>query len=113
LSDTKYGFDVSGNTMRITLVRTSYEPDPTPDIGEQTFTYAIYPHQGNWKETDTAKRGFELNRPLIATPMSNHKGDLPPSKSFVKVNPSAVILTCVKKAEYSDDLILRVYESKG
>ncbi|UCE44150.1 MAG: alpha-mannosidase, partial [Candidatus Bathyarchaeota archaeon] len=33
LNDSKYGFDVRGNTVRMTLVRTSYSPDPRPDQG--------------------------------------------------------------------------------
>ncbi len=113
LSDTKYGFDISGNTMRMTLVRTSYEPDPRADVGEHNFKYALYPHQGNWKSADTVKRGYELNHPLIAMPVSSKEGGLPSAKSFIKVNPPSIIMSCLKKAEDSDDLILRVYESKG
>jgi len=97
----------------MTLVRTSYEPDPRADVGEHNFKYALYPHRGDWKSADTVKRGYELNRPLIAMPVSSKKGSLPSTKSFIKVNPPSVIMSCLKKAEDSDDLILRVYESKG
>ena len=113
LSDTKYGFDINGNTIRMTLIRTSYEPDLRADVGEHNFKYALYPHEGNWKSADTVKRGYELNHPLIAMPVSAREGSLPPAKSFIKVNPPAVIMSCLKKAEDSDDLVLRVYESKG
>jgi len=114
LSDTKYGFDVKGNTMRITLVRTSYEPDPVPDTRKHTFTYSIYPHKGDWKEAETARRGYELNHPLIALPIeSTGKGNLPQGKSFLSLIPSNVVATCLKKTEDSNDLILRVYESRG
>jgi len=113
LSDTKYGFDINGNTMRMTLVRTSYEPDPRADVGEHNFKYALYPHKGSWKSADTVKRGYELNHPLIAMPVSSREGGLPSTKSFIKVNPPSVIMSCLKKVEDSDNLILRVYESKG
>ena len=114
LSNTKYGFDVKGNTMRITLVRTSYEPDPLPDIGKHTFTYSIYPHKDDWKRADTTRRGYELNHPLITLPIRlKGDGNLLQSKSFISLTPSSIVATCLKKAEDCDDLILRVYESKG
>ena len=113
LSDTKYGFDVRGNTIRMTLVRTSYEPDPAPDVGEHNFRYALYPHMGNWKDADTARKGYELNHPLIGVTISSKGKNLPSEKSFVRIEPSNVIMSCLKKAEKSDDLILRLYESKG
>ncbi|MBA7567283.1 hypothetical protein ES708_08992 [subsurface metagenome] len=100
--------------MRITLIRTSYEPDPDPDRGEHKFTYSIYPHKGSFKEADTVRKGYELNYKLIASYMKDTDGDtLPDIKSFVGIDSPEVILTCLKKAEEGDDLIIRVYESKG
>jgi len=114
LSDTKYGFDVKGNTMRITLVRTSYEPDPLSDVGKHKFTYSIYPHKGNWKKAETVRKGYELNHPLMALTIKlTGKGNLPQRKSFLSSAPSNVVMTCFKKAEGSDELVLRVYESRG
>jgi len=113
LSNTKYGFDVKGNTLRMTLVRTSYEPDPRADKGEHNFKYALYPHKGNWKSADTPRRGYEFNHPFIPLMVPPGKGNLPPNKSFIKIEPSGVIMSSLKKAEDSDDFILRVYESKG
>ena len=113
LSNTKYGFDVSGNTMRITLVRTSYEPDPDPDRGEHEFTYSIYPHEGDFKKANTVRKGYELNHPLMACYINKGGNLLPQVKSFVKINVSNVVLTCFKKAEDNEDLIIRVYECKG
>lgn len=69
LNNAKYGFDVSGNTMRMTLVRSSYDPDPQPDTGVQDFTYSIYPHAGDWRQAETCRRAYEFNHPLIAEPL--------------------------------------------
>lgn len=113
LSDTKYGFDISGNTIRMTLARTSYEPDPVPDVREHNLKYALYPHRGSWKDAHTVRKGYELNHPLMGIAISSTGKNLPPEKSFVRVEPSSIITTCLKKAEKSDDLILRIYESKG
>ncbi|HYA21950.1 MAG TPA: glycoside hydrolase family 38 C-terminal domain-containing protein, partial [Thermoproteota archaeon] len=64
LNDSKYGFDVSGNTMRITLVRSGYNPDPTPDLGKHEILYSLYPHKGDWKKGMVFRRGYEINHPL-------------------------------------------------
>ena len=113
LSDTKYGFDVKGNTLRMTLVRTGYNPDPAPDKREHNFKYALYPHKGSWKDADTSRKGYEFNHPFISLVVSKKRGNLPLSKSFIKIEPAGVIMSSLKKAEDSDDFILRVYESKG
>lgn len=113
LSDTKYGFNVKGNTLRMTMVRTGYEPDPAPDKREHNFKYALYPHKGSWKDADTPRKGYEFNHPFISLIVSPGKGNLPPNKSFIKIEPSGVVMSSFKKAEDSDDFILRVYESKG
>jgi alpha-mannosidase len=64
LNDCKYGFDVQGNTMRMTILRTSYSPDPNPDQGRHELKYSLYPHRGDWRKALTFRRGYELNHPL-------------------------------------------------
>lgn len=116
LSDTKYGFDVKGNTIRVTLIRTSHDPDPDPDRGTHNFTYSLYPHKGDFKGEDIiVRKGYELNHRFIASYIktSNDSFTLAETKSFVSIDSPNVILTCFKKAENNDGLVLRIYESKG
>jgi len=115
LSDTKSGFDVKGNTVRITMIRTSYEPDPDPDRGVHDFIYSIYPHKGSFTQGNTIKRGYELNFPLVACNIPKEKpgGQLSGEKSFLEVSGDNLVVTSFKKAEENNDMILRVYESKG
>jgi len=114
LNDSKYGFDVKGNTIRLTLVRTSYSPDTRPDYGEHEILYSIYPHKGDWKEAQTFRRGYEVNHPLECITVTNSSGgSLPETKSFIQVKPENVVVSCVKKAEDSDDIIIRMYDATG
>jgi alpha-mannosidase len=113
LNNCKYGHDVNGNTMRLTLLRSPYEPDPAPDKGHNEMVYSLYPHSGDWKRADTVRRGYELNNPLIPLATDRHDGRLPAAHSFVRVSSSNLVVTALKKAEDSDDLILRFYECKG
>jgi len=113
LNDCKYGHDVGDNVMRLTLLRSSYDPDPCPDRGIHKFTYSLYPHQGDYKRADTVRRGYEINNPLIAVVNRSHSGDLADTHSFVELRPHNLIMTALKKCEDSSDLILRFYESQG
>ncbi len=113
LNDSKYGHDIKDNVMRLTLLRSPLWPDPMADKGRHQFSYALYPHRGDWKEADTVQRGYEFNTPLLSLLVDNQEGKFPPSFSFFKASPSNIILATVKKAEDRDSLIIRLYETEG
>jgi alpha-mannosidase len=115
LNDSKYGFDVKGNTMRMTLVRTSYSPEPRPDYGKHELLYSIYPHKGDWKKAQTFKRGYEVNHPLESLIMtgSSSRGSMPETKSFIQIKPENIVISCVKKTEDSNDIVIRMYDATG
>ena len=113
LNDCKYGHDVHGNTMRLTLLRAPAEPDPQADRGHHEFAYAVMPHAGSHVDAETVRRGYEFNVPLAATMPKAAKGGLPKTCSFFWVDSAAVVLDTVKKAEDEDALILRFYEAHG
>jgi len=113
LNDSKYGYDVKGNVLRLSLLRSPEWPDPHADEGHHEFTYSLYPHGGNWRDAQTVRRGYELNYKLIAMQSQKHEGTLPGDHSFVRVEPDNVVLTAVKKSEGDDSLVLRFYEWAG
>jgi len=113
LNESKYGYDVKDNVIRLTLLRSPLSPDPMADRGKHRFSYALYPHKGDWREGDTVQRGLEFNSPLLTLFLDPHPGELPPSFSFFKASPSNIILATLKKAEDRESLILRLYESEG
>ena len=113
LNDCKYGFDTYQNTMRISLLRSAVRPDPKADEGHHDFTYSVYPHAGTWREAQTVHRAYELNAPLLARVETAHEGDLDAVQGLVCADNPRVVIDCIKKAEDSDDLIVRLYEAYG
>jgi len=116
LNNCKYGFDAKGNTIRMTLVRTSYSPDPKPDLGIHRVKYSLYPHIGSWKEALTFRRGYEINHPLEAVVVmapSAIKGSKPEEFSFLRVTPENIVVSAVKLAEDSGGFIVRMYDATG
>jgi alpha-mannosidase len=113
INEAKYGYDGAGNVLRLSLLRSPVSPDPEADQGAQHFTYSLYPHAGDWKQAATVRHGYELNYPLTALQVAAHIGALPAEQSYLSVSSPNIILTAVKKAEDSNALALRMYESAG
>ncbi len=113
INNTKYGYDVKDNVMRLSLLRSPNWPDPTADKGEHQIHYSLYPHKGNWKEAKTVNQGYNFNYPLLTFAAEKHKGEFPEEYSFVKMNSKNLILTTIKKAENSDAYIFQWYEADG
>jgi alpha-mannosidase len=113
INDSKFGYDDAGNVLRLTLLRSPTWPDPEADRGHHHFSYAFYPHAGDWKQALTVRHGYEFNYQLQAMQVDAHTGSLPAEHSFASVEPENVVLTAMKKAEDSDSLIFHAYEWAG
>lgn len=123
LNDCKYGHDIHDNVMRITLLRSPTQPDPTADSGEHQFKYSLYPHAGSWNE-ETQRQAYLLNDPIICyrskvagvalSPSKGARSDRAPTdlRSLVAVSSPNVIVETIKRAEDGDGLIVRLYESQ-
>lgn len=88
---------------------------PTPDaleLRDYTFEYALQHHDGDWKEAKSYKHGQDFNHRPLPTQV-NARGDLPSELSFLNISPDNLILSALKKAEDSDEVILRFFETAG
>ncbi len=113
INDSKFGYDDAGNVMRLTLLRSPTSPDPDADRGHQHFSYALYPHAGDWKQAMSVRHGYEFNYKLSAMQVDAHVGDMPAEHSFVSVSADNVVLSAMKKAEDSNSLVFHLYEWAG
>lgn len=113
MNDCKYGYDVHDNVLRLSLLRSPVSPDPNADEGKHEFTYSLYPHQNSWREASTIQKASELNSSIIAIATEQHRGELPDMMSLASSDRCNVLIDTIKKAEDSDDVIIRVYEAYG
>jgi alpha-mannosidase len=111
LNDGKYGHSAHGSTLGLTLLRSPIFPDPIADEDEHEFTYAILPHQGDWRSSIT--EAHDLNAPLQAVHVTSSRGDWPSSQHFAKLDAPGLRLSACKKSEDGNEIILRVYEAHG
>ena len=106
LNDCKYGHSVKDSNAAITLIKSGIEPNPMADYEEHYFTYALYPHAGNWRDGGTVQEAYKLNQPAYAI-----EGGVPgTTNSFISVNKKNVIIETVKEAEDGNGIIVRMYE---
>ncbi|MDD4889522.1 MAG: glycoside hydrolase family 38 C-terminal domain-containing protein [Phycisphaerae bacterium] len=113
LNDSKHGHALDGATLRITLIRSSYEPDPLPEIGEHQIQLTVLPRGGKGSVADLVRRGAALNQPMQIVPTDLHRARLPLAASGVTVSPAGVILAAVKKAEDANALVFRLQSTEG
>ena len=108
MNDCKYGYSARGHILGMSLIKCGIYPDYAADQGSHDFTYALYPHSGSWQESGVQKSAWSLNNPLWAV-----AGTLDVESAFCKADTDHVAIDCVKKAEDSDDLIVRFHEYEG
>ncbi|MEM7710413.1 MAG: glycoside hydrolase family 38 C-terminal domain-containing protein [Pseudomonadota bacterium] len=105
LNDCKYGYDIKGDVMRLSLIKSATSPDPEADQGAHRFTYAILPHAGDFRRGDVIGQAADLNQPPRPIP---GRGT---GTAFVASSKPSVIVETIKPAEDGDGVILRLYEA--
>jgi alpha-mannosidase len=117
LNDCKYGHDVSGGSMRLTLLRSPTAPDEEADIGEQRFTYSLVPFSGSFGSSGIIRKGYELNEGAVVEisqkPAAGAKGGH--EYSLFSLDGDAVIAETIKGPESGKKktIVIRLYESLG
>ncbi|MBQ5771697.1 MAG: alpha-mannosidase, partial [Clostridia bacterium] len=112
MNDCKYGHSVDENGIALTLVKSATNPDPTADQEEHEFTYAIYPHAGDWREANVPKAAYEMNIPVDSENAGNgDNAEIAPT--FATVNKENIMIETVKGALHGEGTILRMYECFG
>ncbi len=113
-----------GTAAYITLFRSVYGLSadgiagplvPTPkalELESYTFEYAVQPHEGDWRQAEMYKQAQEFHHLPLAI-QTYAGGDLPSEYSFLKLSPHNLILSALKKAEDSNGVILRFFETRG
>jgi alpha-mannosidase len=108
LNDCKYGVNVDGRSINVTLLKSALAPDMTADLGRQEFTYALYSWNGPFSTSRLFEESYELNLPALSFP--GNAG----SASLFSVDEQAVKIETVKPAEDNlRDIVVRLYESTG
>jgi alpha-mannosidase len=129
LTDVKNGSDKrDDNTIRLTLLRSpgfpaqaagggpprrSYSDQLNQDWGHHDILFGLAGHSGDWRSAQTDWQAYRLSMPLVAFTTTKHAGALGRSFSLVTVDNPHIRVLALKKAELSDEVILRMVELDG
>lgn len=109
LNDSKYGYDIKDNQIRLSLLTSAVNPNPDADRGEHTFIYSLYPHVGEFLTAGIPEAAWGLNNPLKV--MAGKTKDLKRPLYFDSEDP--VFVDCFKQAEDGDGFVLRIHDHTG
>lgn len=119
LNDSRYGWDKpDDNTLRLSLL---YAPKPGhgyvyqahQDKGYHVFTYSLVGHEGPLSLVKAVQQSTLLNSPLRTFQAPRHKGSLGRDFSFAQSDNENVIIRTLKRAETSNEYVVRVHELSG
>ncbi|MEM1237892.1 MAG: glycoside hydrolase family 38 C-terminal domain-containing protein [Pseudomonadota bacterium] len=102
LNDCKYGYDIHGHVMRLSLIKSATSPDPVADQGRHVFTYSFMPlPDSDRAELDHA--AYDLNAPLRVAPG--------PEVAPMIEAPKGVTVESVRQV--GDEVEFRLFEARG
>jgi alpha-mannosidase len=126
LTDFKNGSDKpNDNTIRLTLLRSpgitpppnggqsGYTDQANQDWGHHEFVFGLVGHAGGWRQAQTDWQANRLADPMLAFEATKHSGSLGKSFSLLHLSDSRIRVLALKKAEGSNEVILRMVELDG
>ena len=117
LNRTKYGHSYGDGELRLTLLRSAYNPDLYPDQGLHRIRYALFPHAGDWKNGVWSEAESFNVPPVAAEPPSFALGrshaSRPEQACLIGVDPPEIVLSGLKQSEEGDRMIVRLVEVNG
>jgi alpha-mannosidase len=126
LTGVKNGSDKPNDqTLRITLLRSpgakptadgrpgGFSDQTTQDWGHHEIALGLAGHAADFRQEQTQWQAYRLNEPLISFTTAQHAGALGKSFSLVRVSNPAIRVLAFKKAEDSDEFVLRMVELNG
>jgi len=112
LNDSKYGCDVRGNVMRLSLLRAPIRPDRESDRGPHPFTYSLLTDGGDWRQAGLVEAAYDLNWPMRA--LRGRVADESATRPLLEVSSPALHVQAVKMDEDGrGDAVVRLAELYG
>lgn len=105
MNRSSYGISTSGNTMKLSLLRSPMSPDPGCDQGKHEIRYSFYVWHKEFSHSGVVNQGYALNAPEIST------WGVAERKSFFRCDAGNIFLEAWKRAEDGNGYILRLYEA--
>jgi alpha-mannosidase len=109
LADGPRGYDIRGDELQLTVLRSPKFPDPEADLGHQHLQWSVSLLKG-----DPIANGIEHAASLMAHPVRILDGVPRVPASVISLDVPGALISAVKPADDgSDDIIVRLWETRG
>ncbi|NMB44787.1 MAG: alpha-mannosidase [Firmicutes bacterium] len=114
ITDSKYGFRGYDHALAVSLIRSSYDPDPHPELGIHHFHLALCVTTAKTKQ-ELIQSAYDYNHPLTVLSVRPQAGTWPLTHGFITLEAGTVAISAVKVPEDSrgKEMIIRLYETEG
>jgi alpha-mannosidase len=109
-----------GSRCDLTNTRRGKRPDGQPEhrhgfmftpeaqcLGPHTYTYALIPHAGDWTHARDQASSYRIG--MRAMQVASRGGLVPAARRFLGVQPPAVVVSAVKRADDRNRLVVRLH----
>ena len=111
ITDCKYGYRGIDNSLLVSLIHASNQPDPYPERGIHNIRIALVADKAEPKIMSGHAK--QVLHPLLYATTRAHGGTLPMSGSFLSMGDTSAIVSGIKNAEDGSGAVVRLYESEG
>lgn len=111
MNDCKYGYSLEYKNMSLTLLKCATSPNENADKGKHYFKYAIYPHIGDYAQSDVGKVSLQYNNPIFIVSKNTLVKEIKDA-SLVKTDSDNIVIEAVKCSEDGAGFIVRAVEEK-
>jgi alpha-mannosidase len=113
-ADQTHGFRCVDNSLSLTLLRSSFDPDPHPELGAHRFSFAVSLVEPG-STAALVRRAGERAHPFLVVSGTDHAGTLQLSGGFLSLEEGTVAISAVKIAEEvpTGRVVVRVNETDG
>ena len=113
IADQAHGFRCTGNAVSLSLIRSSIDPDPHPELGVHRFGFSVSLADVS-ETTRLVAAARERAHPLVVLSGTAHAGSLPLAQGFLTVEgPASFSAMKMTEDQPSGRLLVRLYETEG
>lgn len=128
ISKTKYGFRGIDDSLTLNLIRSSYDPDPYPELGVHNIEFALSvtaseieknkSDRAIFSNKELIQEAFDYNHPVYYMSGTIKEGRDALKYSFMSIEEGSINLSTIKRSVITKDrktkaLLLRAYEVEG
>ncbi|MEZ0537455.1 alpha-mannosidase [Caldicellulosiruptoraceae bacterium PP1] len=113
-SKSKYAYRSINNSISLTLIRSSHEPDPYPEFGKHKIEFALFTDNIIESNRKILNISYDYNHDINVINNSKHEGKLPLKDKLLDFESNSTVISAIKKAEFGErKLVIRLYEADG